>query len=158
KEHRRRLIDESADGATMTGATLTVRRLCDVAVRLEHEASTDGQLLRRFLDRRDEAAFSALLHRHCRMVLGVGRRPLAELHDADDAFQVTFFVLVRKAATLTGRRTVGDWLYGVAYHTALKTRAASVKRREKERHARPTACPNQEIERDLASLLDRELN
>src|SRR5262249_33157641 len=99
----------------MTGATLTVRRLCDVAVRLEHESSTDGQLLRRFLDRRDEAAFAALLQRHGSMVLGVCRRMLRDPNDADDAFQVTFFVLVRKAAALTSRRTVGDWLYGVAY-------------------------------------------
>jgi RNA polymerase sigma factor (sigma-70 family) len=141
-----------------TGATLTVRRLCDSAARLEHESATDGQLLRRFLDRRDEAAFAVLLRRHGPMVLGVCRRILRDHHDADDAFQVTFFVLVRKASALAGRRTIGDWLYGVAYHTALKTRAASVKRREKERHARPAIPSHHEVERDLLPLLDRELN
>src|SRR5262245_4655085 len=140
-----------------TGPTLTERRLCDSAARLEYESATDGQLLRLFLERRDEAAFASLVRRHASMVLGVFRRLLRDANDADDAFQVTFFVLVRKASALAGRRTVGDWLYGVAYHTALKTRAASVKRREKERHARPAANSNHAIDRDVVAILDREL-
>jgi RNA polymerase sigma-70 factor (ECF subfamily) len=67
------------------------------------------------------------------MVLGVCRRIFPRsADDAEDPFLATFLVLVRKAATLQSRNTVGDWLYGVAYEAALKARAATVRRREKE--------------------------
>jgi RNA polymerase sigma factor (sigma-70 family) len=121
---------------------------------------TDGQLLERFLVRHDEDAFTVLVRRHGRMVLGVCRRLLANTHDADDAFQATFLVLVRKAKALLSRQTVGDWLYGVAYHTALKARAAIRRRREMERRAadmvgrQPTASDGGS---DWLPLLDQEL-
>src|SRR5215468_3522399 len=92
---------------------------------------TDGQLLERFLAQREEAAFEALVRRHGPMVLGVCRRVLHNAHDAEDAFQATFLVLVRKARSLLPREVVGNWLYGVAYHTALKARAAAERRRTK---------------------------
>src|SRR5947209_5036721 len=81
---------------------------------------SDGQLLGCFLDHRDETAFEILLRRHAPMVLGVCRRVLARAQDVEDALQATFLVLVRKAGTVRPREAVANWLYGVAYRTALK--------------------------------------
>src|SRR6516165_5817613 len=76
--------------------------------------AADGVLLSRFASRRDEAAFAALVRRHGPMVLGVCRRLLRDPHDADDAFQAAFLVLVHKASSIAPRHAVGNWLYGVA--------------------------------------------
>jgi uncharacterized protein (TIGR03067 family) len=76
---------------------------------------TDGDLLERFIAGRDEAAFVALVRRYGQMVWGVCRRVLAGHQDAEDAFQATFLVLVRKATSVVPREMVGNWLYGVAH-------------------------------------------
>jgi RNA polymerase sigma factor (sigma-70 family) len=119
---------------------------------------TDRHLLERFLTAHEEAAFEALVHRHGPMVLGVCRRILAHHHDAEDAFQATFLVLVRKASSIIARESVGNWLYGVAYRTAQKARAAAARRRVKEKQmSRPEAL-EEDVWRDLRPLLDQELN
>src|SRR4051812_31978043 len=87
------------------------------------EAAPDAALLERFVRRRDEEAFRLLVNRHAPMVLGVCRRVLRHGADAEDAFQATFLVLVRKADTIRPQHRVGNWLYGVAHSTALKARA-----------------------------------
>ena len=79
---------------------------------------TDGQLLDRFLARNDpavsEAAFNALIDRHGPMVLGICRQLLGDSHDAHDAFQATFLVLVSKAGSIRRREAIGGWLFGIA--------------------------------------------
>jgi hypothetical protein len=81
------------------------------------EGQTDAELLARFVNRRDEAAFALLVRRHGAMVYGVCRRLLPE-HDAEDAFQATFLVLAQKARSAAPRE-VANWLYGVARRAAL---------------------------------------
>src|SRR5437660_398790 len=93
---------------------------------------TDAQLLERFVTERDEAAFEVLLWRHGPMVLSVCRRLLRHEQDAEDAFQATFFTLVRKAAGIGNRNAVGSWLYKVAYRIALDARARARKRAARE--------------------------
>src|ERR1700757_5194441 len=96
--------------------------------------ASDRELLDRFCDGRDEAAFTQLLRRHGPMVLGVGRRVLPP-EEAEDVFQATFLLLARKAATIRKRESVGSWLHGVAHHLALKARARAARRRTHERGA-----------------------
>src|SRR5262245_26573111 len=126
---------------------------------------TDGQLLDEFLGRRDENAFEMLVHRHGPMVLGVCRRILGNAHDAEDAFQAVFLVLVRRAAAVRPRDLVGNWLYGVAYRTALKSRTMAARRHARQRQvsdmpAKP-ACEDATRDttwRDLQPLVDEELH
>jgi RNA polymerase sigma-70 factor (ECF subfamily) len=89
---------------------------------VQHESAglTDDQLLDSYVRTREEGAFAALVHRHGSMVWGVCRRVLHRHQDAEDAFQATFLVLVRKAASIVPRELVANWLYGVAHQTALK--------------------------------------
>jgi RNA polymerase sigma factor (sigma-70 family) len=122
---------------------------------------SDGQLLGRFVERREQAVFEAILLRHGPMVWGVCRRVLRDHHDAEDAFQATFLVLARRSASIAHREKLGNWLYGVAYQTAMKARAKRTKRRGREGQVpdmpEPTVMPD-ELRDDLAESLDRELS
>ena len=122
---------------------------------------TDGQLLEDYISHHDEAALAALVHRHGPMVWGVCRRVLRNYHDAEDAFQATFLVFVRKGASIASRELLANWLYGVAHQTALKARATAAKRNERERWLTEMPDPtvaDEEIWRDLRPLLDQELS
>jgi DNA-directed RNA polymerase specialized sigma24 family protein len=95
----------------------------------------DQELLRRLRRGPDEAAFLGLLRRHGPMVLHVCRSVLSREDDAEDAFQATFLILARKAGAVRKVTSVGCWLHGVAYRTALKARAERAKRRQHEGHS-----------------------
>lgn len=122
---------------------------------------TDGQLLERYLADREEAAIAALVRRHGPMVWGVCRRILPNHHDAEDAFQVAFLVLVRKAASIQPREMLANWLYGVAYQTARKAQATLARRGQRERQVVDMPEPavrEAKLWRDLQPLLDQELS
>ncbi len=127
----------------------------------DSESLSDAQLLERFVVRRDAEALEALAHRHGAMVWGVCRRVLSNYHDAEDAFQATFLVLARKAASVHPRAQVGNWLYGVAHQTALKARATMAKRRTREKQQidmPDPAADDRDVWADLQPLLDKELS
>jgi len=140
----------------------TGRDVLDLLRRLglsEGETPSDGTLLAAFAQRRDEAALTALIHRHGGMVWGVCRRLLGDGQDAEDAFQATFLVLVRKAAGLRQPEKVAGWLHGVARQTAVRLRALRARR---GRHEKPVATlpepvPPPERRDDVGPILDEEL-
>ncbi|MBY0522610.1 MAG: RNA polymerase sigma factor [Gemmataceae bacterium] len=127
---------------------------------------TDGQLLDRFVRDEDEAAFEALVRRHGPMVLRVCQRVLHHAHDAEEAFQATFIVLVRKASVIARGEQVGGWLHGVACRIALKARARAGQRQAKEQPVEestlaeePRQEPASELAwRELRPVLDEELS
>ena len=145
-----------------TSPTSDVLQCLRRAVLLHDGAElTDGQLLEGYLGRRDEAALAALVRRHGPMVWGVCRRILRNHYDAEDAFQATFLVLVRKAASIASRELLANWLYRVAYQTALNARAAAAKRGARERQV--TTMPEPAVAepglwRDLQPVLDEALS
>jgi len=122
---------------------------------------TDGQLLERFLSGQDSSAFEALMQRHGSVVWGVCRRVAYEPQDAEDAFQATFLVLLRKANSLIGRASVASWLYGVAYRVTLNANTAALRRRRRERKGAPMAeqaAPRDDRWDELRPVLDAELS
>src|SRR5262245_56059036 len=124
------------------------------------EEASDAYLLERFVLARDGDAFSELVRRHGPMVLGVCRRVLRNREDAQDAFQVTFLVLARKAASVGQPELLANWLYGVAYRTAVRVRDRAARRKFHERQsaAMPNlADPSPADTREVLDVLDEEL-
>ncbi|WP_162136250.1 RNA polymerase sigma factor [Zavarzinella formosa] len=142
----------------MSELVLSLRRAA-----LSHDeaaTATDGDLLGCFIERRDGVTFDALVRRHGPMVWGVCRRRLPH-HDAEDAFQATFLVLVRKATSIVPREMVGNWLHGVARQTALQSQRTAARRRARE--ATVSEMPDVGAEppepwSDEPFLLDQELS
>lgn len=119
----------------------------------------DRDLLARFVASRDEEAFAEIVRRHGPMVLAVCRRVTGRPHDAEDAFQAAFLVLARRAGHLGRPELLANWLYGVAYRTALEARSA---RRRAEEHVvpaapEPTAPPPPDDLTELRRVIDEEL-
>jgi RNA polymerase sigma factor (sigma-70 family) len=136
-----------------------IQFLCQIAGPPPEGASSDRHLLERFVRSQDQAAFAALVQRHGPMVLGVCRRLLHDAHEAEDAFQATFLVLVHKAHSIGRPEALGPWLHGVAYRTAARARQAARQRaREREAAAMPDGDPAVElVGRELRQVLDEEL-
>jgi RNA polymerase sigma factor (sigma-70 family) len=123
---------------------------------------SDGQLLERFAAGRDggAAAFEALVARHGPMVWGVCRAVLGDPHDADDAFQATFLILVRRAGSIRNHDAFGPWLHAVAHRVAVRARAVAARRRAREHSSAalerwPAVCQG---DPDLCATLHEEID
>lgn len=140
-----------------------IRYIRQLAVHAEPSEASDSALLGRFVANRDERAFAALVERYAALVLRVCWRILGNTHDAQDAFQATFLVLARKAATVRPPEALPAWLHGVARRAALKTRTARFRRQRAERPLAATtmdARPDPLAElatRDFLALIDEEV-
>jgi RNA polymerase sigma factor (sigma-70 family) len=119
----------------------------------------DRQLLERFVGHEDQDAFAELVARHGPLVLGVCSRVLHDPHDADDVFQATFLVLVRKARSIRKPGSLSCYLHGVAYRLALKLKASAGRRRTHERRVTPVdARLDPDLSwREVRALIDEEL-
>lgn len=137
-------------------AELIPRLLAQLRRSAPADPLSDAALLDRFVTARDDAAFTALVHRHTPMVLGVCRRILRNEADAEDACQATFLVFVRKAGSIRPQAMVGGWLHGVARNTARRARLMALRRLRHEATAGavPRRCP---VEAELREVIDREL-
>lgn len=121
---------------------------------------TDRELLARFALDKDQAAFAALVHRHGGMVLGVCRRTLSGVQDAEDACQATFLVLARKAGSVSWNTSVANWLYVTARKVARNAHIADERRARREAGVavREAVVPVDEMSaRELLAVLDEEL-
>jgi RNA polymerase sigma factor (sigma-70 family) len=137
-----------------------LRQLHELAAARLPEGATDRDLLQRFAAAQDRQAFEVLVRRHGPLVLGVCRRVLRQEQDAEDAFQATFLVLARKAASLCNAGAVVSWLYGVARRTALTAKRAASRRHAHESRARAAlpADPSWEAAwREVQAVLDEEI-
>src|SRR5262249_11887108 len=144
----------------MAPSALLLRHIHTLAVVQVCEELPDEELVRRFVTRRDEAAFEALLRRHGALVLGVCRRVLRHEQEAEDAFHATFLIAASKAGSLRARQSVGSWLHGVAYRVAQRARAQAGRRQaqESEAAARRSADTLAEVTfREAQAILDEEL-
>ncbi len=141
--------------------TEVVRHLRRIADRERGADRSDRDLLAQFVARHDEAAFTALVHRHGPMVFGVCRHLLRDRHAAEDAFQATFLVLVQRAGAIRDPRALGNWLYGVAYRVAARARGRAARRQVYEQRGADMAAevtPNTIDLHELRPVLHDELN
>jgi RNA polymerase sigma factor (sigma-70 family) len=138
-----------------------IARFIRQAVHDTAAGTPDAHLLACFAAQGDEDAFSALVHRHGPLVLGVCRRTLRDVHAADDAFQATFLLLARKAGSLSRPERLSSWLHGVACRVAARARAEGARRRARERLVVPQQAvgPDDDLVwRDLRPVLYEEIN
>jgi RNA polymerase sigma factor (sigma-70 family) len=132
-----------------------------VHMLVEPEELADDRLLHDYVQSQNHEAFAALVRRYSPMVWAVCRRIAGHTQDAEDAFQATFAILVRKAPSIRRQRAIGAWLHEVARRTAVRARAAS-NRREKSLTALvedvPARSAPDEAAREQSQILDGEIN
>jgi RNA polymerase sigma factor (sigma-70 family) len=145
-------------------ANLSTRALFRTVQTLTHSqvsGLSDRELLHRFVSDNDQTAFAAIVTRHSGMVLGVCRRTLSSIHDAEDACQAVFLLLAKKANSTQWRSSVANWLYITARNVAHNARVSADRRIVRENQ---TAIPEAFTPVDsmtvgeLSAILDEELD
>jgi RNA polymerase sigma factor (sigma-70 family) len=143
----------------MSAETLTplTHQLRDMVRTAALTPLSDRELLRRFAERNDHAAFEAVVRRHGPLVLAACRRVLSNPADVEDAFQATFLVLLRKASSIRCHDAVGSWLFGTAHRIAVQARTQAFRRKRHEAAAadRPQPDPSWQ---EAVGLLHEELD
>ncbi len=137
-----------------------VRHLREVMALQACHDDSDEQLLHAFTAQHDDNAFAMLVRRYGPLVLGVCRRVLRQAQDAEDAFQATFLLLARNAASLRKKAALASWLYGAAYRVSLTAKRSAARRRKHEGQVpvRPPADPAEELSwSEVRALLDEEI-
>src|SRR5216683_2304181 len=140
-----------------TSVLAYLRRLSGLGIV---RAAGDADLLERFVARREDAAFAELVRRHGPMVLGVCRRVLGNLDDAEDAFQATFLVLAARPRAVGNPASLANWLFGVARRTALRVQVDAARRFRHEQLSAKSEAIDSDTEslwRDLRPVLDAEV-
>lgn len=118
----------------------------------------DGELLERFRQTQDHAAFEELMHRHGAMVWRLCRRVLGEDAAVEDAYQAVFIVLLEKAGSIRVGDSLASWLYRIALRTSVNARTATARRRRHEQQSTPREATMTDAElQDLSPLIDEEL-
>src|SRR5262245_26731114 len=153
---------DAATGEKGAGRRLRMvsTRPVDILRQLEPTGADDRALAARYASHNDQAAFAELVRRHGPMVWAACLRVAGNRQDAEDAFQATFLVLVRKLAAIHNLDLLGNWLYGVAVRVAMKARRSAARRQRRERQVPNMPDPPahaHEPNPDLAPVLDEEL-
>jgi len=137
-----------------------LRHIRELATAPATQHLPDGQLLERFADRHEQAAFAELVRRHGRLVWGVCGHLLHHDQDAEDAFQATFLALALKAAALGKLRALAGWLHEAAFRSAMQIKRQAARRRVHEHQAclMPERKSHDELAwRELQAVLDEEI-
>ncbi len=143
-----------------TSLSAVVRQVRKLAASGDTAAASDAHLLDRFSASGDETAFATLVRRHGPLVMGVCRRVLRHHQDAEDAFQATFLVLAKNAASIRRGTALASWLYGVARRVAADARRAAARRQGRERRATNMGQAQPDLEaawRELKEVLAQEV-
>jgi RNA polymerase sigma factor (sigma-70 family) len=143
------------------GTATALGDIVRAAVRGADASLSDRELLGRFAEGEDQAAFASLFRRHSGMVLGVCRRALSNVQDAEDACQATFLLLARRAKSGRWQPSVANWLYTAARRVAGNARRATERRnrREKKAAVQDVVQPVDRMTgRELLDALDVELD
>jgi RNA polymerase sigma factor (sigma-70 family) len=144
-----------------SGLGLFIRRLHRTLEPTEAGCLADRELVERWVASKDAAAFETLVWRHGAMVLGTCRRLLPDEHDAEDAFQATFLLFLRKAGAIRTRDCVAGWLYRVAYRVALRARLSVLRQRAEPMASvvePPATSTPDPLWSELRPVIDEELN
>jgi len=136
-----------------------LRRLDNALANELRSTDADGELLEQFLTARDYAAIRTIISRHGPMVYRVCRRILGNEHDAEDAFQAAFLILVRKGNSIRKWNSLAGWLHSVAYQVSMRVRTSSRRRRVRENHVvrDEAVVSDQSNWREVRSIVDEEL-